>query len=417
LASVYFSFLARKNRRIEDLGLAFLAAALATGVKASNLPLMLPILFALWPSLGLLRSRPFVGAAIILLSVVVSFAPLALLNQAYTGQWAGDPGNLQKQQVQNPVAGIIGNSLLLMAQAISPHIFPYARDISFWVVNHIPKTLHDFLARGFPRFEWQLGELPQEEMGGLGLGITLLVGTVLFARLNLREAWRNIRQSPGFLIGIMSWAALLAYMVKLGNEGASRLLSSYYPLLLIPILMLPGQAWLVRQRWWKIIGILSGVGSLLAMVLTPSRPLWPAEFVCNRLAAAYPQNSEIARARKVYATYMKRNCLLTDLSQQIPDSVTVFGLIGSYNDPDASLWQPYGKRQAVYLTHVNRGRPPCCEWVVIEQQPLEAQIGEPMDDWLKKTGGAVVARELVNAKVSQDPVAWCLVHFTKASAL
>ena len=48
-----FSFRARKNGRVEDLGAALLAAALATGVKASNLPLMLPILFVLWPALGL----------------------------------------------------------------------------------------------------------------------------------------------------------------------------------------------------------------------------------------------------------------------------------------------------------------------------------------------------------------------------
>ena len=411
LAAIGFSFHARKTGRVEDLGLAFLAAALATGVKASNLPLLLPIFFALWPALGLLRSRLVLGAVMILLCLGVSFCPLALLNQAYTGHWAGDPHNLQKQQVQSPVAGVIGNSLLLMAQAISPHIFPYARDFSEWVVNHIPKQLRDMLARDFPRFSWQLGELPQEESGGLGLGITLLLGAAFFPRLDIRAAWRAMRQRRGLLIGVMAWTALLAYMVKLGNEAASRLLSSYYPLLILPILLLPTCAQLVRRRWWRIVGVMCGIGALLALVLTPSRPLWPHGRVCNWLAAEYPHNAELARARRVYAVYQNRNGLLASLRCHIPDTVPIFGLVGGGDDADASLWQPYGTRQVRYLTRLDRGRPPGLEWVVIQQPALEKQTGESVDTWVQRTGGTVVDRELIDAKASMEPVMWCVVHF------
>jgi hypothetical protein len=411
LAAVYFSFRARKTGRVEDLALAFLAAALATGVKASNLPLMLPIFVAVWPALGLLRPRPLFAAAILLWSLALSFFPLALLNQAYAGRWTGDPHNLEKKEVQTPVAGVIGNSLLLTVQAVSPHIFPYARDVSEWVANHVPKRLQNKLTRDFPEFEWQFGELPQEESGGLGLGITLLLGAAFFSRLNIREAWRAMRQRRGFLIGVTAWVALLAYMVKLGLEAVGRLVSPYYSLVILPILLLPGQARLVRQHWWKIIGVLCGVGALLAVVLTPSRPLWPAGRVCNWLAAEYPHNAELARAQRVYAIYQNRNSLLTPLRRHIPDTVTVLGLVGGVDDADASLWQPYGTRQVRYLTKLDRERPPGLEWVVIEQSALEKQTGESLDAWLQKTGGVVVARQLIDFKVSREPVVWCVVHF------
>jgi hypothetical protein len=411
LAAVYFSFRARKSGRVEDLGLAFLGAALATGVKASNLPLMLPILFAVWPALGLLRSRLVFGAAMILWSLVVSFCPLALLNQAYTGQWTGDPHNAQRLQVQSPAAGVIGNTLLLTAQAISPHIFPYARDVTDWVVEHIPKPLHDMLARDFPEFTWQIGELPQEESGGLGLGITLLLGAAFFSRLTIAAAWRAMRQRRGFLIGVTAWVALLAYMVKLGLKAVSRLVSPYYALLILPILLLPGQARLVRQRWWKIVGVICGVGALLSVVLTPSRPLWPAGRVCNWLAAEYPQNAKFARAQRVYAVYHNRSNMLAPLRRHIPDTVPVVGLVGGSDDADASLWQPYGTRQVRFLTKLDCGRPPGLEWVVVDQSALKEQTGESVDSWVQKTGGAVVDRELIDYQASQKPAKWCVVRF------
>jgi len=306
---------------------------------------------------------------------------------------------------------VVGNSLLLVAQAISPHIFPGARTVSNWVADHFPKQLHDMLARDFPEFSWRLGELPQEESGGLGLGITLLLSAAFFSRLSLREVWRSMRHRRGLLIGVMGWVALLAYMVKSGLMAVSRLLTSYYPLLVLPILLLPGQGRMVRQRWWKILGALCGLGALVAVVLTPSRPLWPAGRVCNWLAAEYPHNAEFVRAQRVYSIYHNRNTLFAPLRRHIPDSVPVFGLIGGEDDAVASLWQPYGTRQVRYLTKLDRRKPPGLEWVVIGQIPLEYQLGMPLDAWLRRTGGTVVYRVRLDFQASKEPLMWCVVHF------
>jgi hypothetical protein len=91
--------------------------------------------------------------------------------------------------------------------------------------------------------------------------------------------------------------------------------------------------------------------------------------------------------------------------------VAVFGLVGGVDDADASLWQPYGTRQVRYLTKLDHGRPPGLEWVVIEQSALEEQTGESLDSWVQRTGGTVVDRELIDAKASQEPAVWCVVHF------
>jgi len=411
LAAVYFAFRARKTGRAEDVGLALLAAGLATGVKACNLPLLLPLFFAVRPALGLLRSRLVFGVGILLLSAGVSFCPMAVLNEAHAGHWTGDPRNLRKMQIQNPMAGILGNSLEMTAEILSPPILPWARNITGWVWSHFPERLLAELKRDFPRFQWQVGELPQEESSGLGLGVTVLLAAGIFPCWKRRAAAGPGRRRPGVLIGLMAWAALLVFMAKLGTEGPSRLASAYYPLVILPLLLIPTQARRVRQRWWRILAVVFGAGALLALALTPSRPLWPAGRVCDWLAAKYPRSAEAARMRKVYAVYANRSSLMAPLRRQIPDTVLNIGLLDEIDDADASLWQPYGSRSVRYLTPVGLRRPPDMEWVVIKQQAFESETGRPLDPWLEQTGGVVVARDLIPAKASQDPNLWYVVRF------
>lgn len=74
LAAVDFALRARESKRVADLWLSVLAAALLTRVKQNNIPLALPWAMAAWPSVRLLLARPvastLVGATGLLVSAV-----------------------------------------------------------------------------------------------------------------------------------------------------------------------------------------------------------------------------------------------------------------------------------------------------------------------------------------------------------
>jgi len=56
-----------------------------------------------------------------------------VLNQYYTGNWGGDPHNIEKVQVQKPLAGVLGNALQLGLQSLEPPFLPVARSVEIWV--------------------------------------------------------------------------------------------------------------------------------------------------------------------------------------------------------------------------------------------------------------------------------------------
>jgi hypothetical protein len=243
LASIYFALDTRRTGNVRNLWLALLAGGLLTGVKASNLPLLLPVAWVLWPTLGLLRMRAVSSAIVILLAMVVSFLPMAVLNTHFTGDWGGDPANLANVQIQKPLAGILGNSLQLGLQSLEPPFLPLAGSVERWVWDRFPESIQTVLKNDFPRFVVGFKEMPQEESAGLGLGITVI------AIISMVAAWRFPRRNPprfnnparrqGLWIGVLTWVALLVFMSKLGSESTSRLVAAYYPLLLLSLLINP----------------------------------------------------------------------------------------------------------------------------------------------------------------------------------
>ena len=107
------------------------------------------------------------------------------------------------------------------------------------------------MKREFPRFEPQLGELPQEEAAGLGLALVLLLGVGLCVRLlNPTTASMNSGTPKPAAARLIPWAAFvatLAYMVMVGSDTSARLLSPYYLLLLPPVF-----TGLANVRWVRL---------------------------------------------------------------------------------------------------------------------------------------------------------------------
>jgi hypothetical protein len=320
-------------------------------------------------------------------------------------------------QVKNPVAALLGNSLLLAEQTFMPPILPDSRQINRLINQSLPASWSKLLDRDFPRFQSsQLNELPAEEGAGLGLGVTglLLAGGVATLWLWLAGGASLRFRLPG--VAIAAWVAGSVYLLKMGSEATARLMLPYYPLMVIPCLLLPGQKWLLRFRGGRICALLAALFILPALVLSPLRPLWPGRTVCNQLAAENPGQRLLQRMATTYSAYANRNDLLAPLRAALPENVREIGFIAGSNDTDYSLWHPLGERRVVYpgqdpqqfLTH-----PDAVEWLVVKEKDWPAISSTPLGAWEQTNHFRVVLATNIVTLVSWGDETWSLLHHEK----
>ena len=218
---------------MKDLALSCLAIALLTGTKATNLPLVLPWLTALFLSRDCLAqaARSAVTVPILLLAAMISFLPIALLNIHFTGSYSGDPTNKVRVQLTNPIAGMLGNSLQMAKDNLVPPLMP---QVIQWE-SFLPSDLRVFLRRDYPRMNLETEELQVEEEAGVGLGIVLFTGLFVVAGIRAKVLDPRLivaRDSQALWLISASMVAWLVYMAKMGSETTSRLITPYYPLLI-----------------------------------------------------------------------------------------------------------------------------------------------------------------------------------------
>jgi hypothetical protein len=394
--------------------------ALATGVKASNLPLLLPCSVVLWPVRRLLLGKPLISGLIIGLALLVSYLPIATLNYHFTGSWTGDPQNISRLRVDNPVAAIVGNTLQLCSQTLQPPLLPGAREAK---ERLIPKGVNDLLRRDFWNFNIDVGELPREETAGLGLGVAFLLLASLRARFFGRTAAdRGVAEyvrtrTPVMIAG---WLAFLVFMAKMGSEATARLLSPYYPVLLPSLLAHPANGDLVRQTWWRAAVRVVMAGATLPLVLTPARPLWPAAVVFPKLQDRWPSNTQLSRAAQVYSIYRQRDDLLGPLRDCLPANVKLVGLISGENDSDVALWRPFGTdRRVVYLVGAKSWQDETqgLTWIVGKTRLVPERYRSSIEQVLIRSGGELVAKKVITSTLTQGPEEWFVLRLPGNSEL
>ena len=293
--------------------LTFLAAALLSGLKASNLPLLVPCAVALAPSWRLVVRRPLVVG----LALVVSFAPTAVFNIRHTGDWAGDPHNVTQLRAHDPLSALLGNTLQAAFVNVSPPFLPHAPEISQAATRFTAS-----LTAYFPDFHLAVNELPQEDWSGLGLGVSALAFSCLFWRGRRRVSW----------IIAAGWVALIFPMTLLASDATARLLAPYYFLPLAGVLRWLGAERMARNRVWRALAVASSATTCAALVLTPARPLFPAQ----RLTARF------SRAHAVYSRSAHYPYLFDSVLALLPPGSSRLGLING--GPESPLWRPYGTR-------------------------------------------------------------------------
>jgi hypothetical protein len=432
LAAIDFGCRAWETRRLRDLWLSLLAAALLTGTKPTSLPLLLPWLILIFPLLPLLRRRAASTLLMLAVAAVISFFPSALMNKINCGDWLGTSVESSRLEMHNPLVGVAGNSFEVLQDNFVPPLFPVATGWNQRVLSVVPHAWAMDFQDGF----FYAGELPNEDWAGMGFGLSVLLAVSVFANFRhvlgapasrRRVASSGINENAGGtpvlpgcvpaefrrLVLIAPWLALLAYCAKAGMATPARLIAPYYPLLLPLLLAGAGQSQIVRRAWWRALagGVL--FLALVVLVLSPDRPLWPARHVLSRLATRHPNSHLISRALEVYTVYAKRSDPLADVRALLPQNLKAVGFIGTADDSDISFWLPFGSRRVEHFLLSDppeRFRREQIEYVVVGGFNLQSR-GVTLDAWLQKSGAELVASTNATLKVSEGPQAWFVVRF------
>jgi hypothetical protein len=342
LTSVCFVLSADKRERFSDFGWAILSVALLTGTKGSNLPLALA-----WFVAMLLRYRVWILNIPKLLpwmaiALLISFVPTATLNHKHTGSWNGDPTNQGKMNLSNPVAGFLGNSLMLGYYNLQPPILFSPSKANKLTTSLIPAELKAWLWKRFPRIELKMGEIPMEESAGLGLGLTACLALWIFKGRRSPIPFCIIRGQPWFFLGMAGLGSLLFYMAKMGSEATARLLLPYYPfLLLLPLGFYRSPNQPIPKIRWVFLFFASWV--IVPLILSPARPLFPIQ----KLLTLIDDNPRLTRATSVYQTYMQRGTCWDPILTIVPSDVKTLGFFSHEDDLEAPLWKPFGLRKVV----------------------------------------------------------------------
>ena len=342
LASVSFVLSADRKESFSDFGWAILAVALLAGTKGSNLPLALPWLVAMLLRYQVWISRipkllPWVATAL-----MISFVPTAALNHKHTGSWNGDPTNQGKMNLSNPVAGFLGNSLMLGYYSLQPPLLFSPSKTNNLATSLVPAELKSWLLEQFPRFEFKMGEIPMEESAGLGLGLITCFVLWIFKGSRFRVSLPILRTQTWFFLGIAGLGSLLFYMAKMGSESTARLLLPYYPfLLLLPLgfYRFPKQP--IPKIRWVFLFFASWV--IVPLVLSPARPLFPVQ----KLLTSIGDSPRFARVSAVYQAYRQRSNCWDPILNILPPDIKTLGFFSHGDDLEAPLWKPFGLRKII----------------------------------------------------------------------
>lgn len=399
LAAMDYALRSHQEESVGALRLSLLAAGMCVGVKANSLPLLLPYVIALAPGWRLWFKGAFVTAAVCVVTVLISFAPMALLNIKYTGDWTG--GEVTQHLTSNRslfVERLSGNMLIVVMSEVTPPIAPFAP----WWNDHVAARLAQTAAGKAidSAFEignatvFAMGEMSVEEGAGYGFGNFLLIcsatAVALWSCRGRMIGGKLPRISIFFFAG--TYIAFLVFMTTSYVMSTSRLLAQYYPLLVIPFFVIAGQSKVVRQRWWKGLAMATFAIAALPLIASPPRPLFPWKSTVAWLRKAGSPEWLVSRAETVYSVYSER---ADSFAPVIPllGNERVVGLV-TYDDPETALWRPFGSRRVVHVCHDDSGeylRSRGIRYVVVHPEKFAMDFQKPFDQWLREVNGTRVA--------------------------
>jgi hypothetical protein len=414
LAAVDFALRANLSRLSRDFFASGLAAAMMTSAKTSSLPLLLPWAIALLPSLKLILRWPLRTVAVGIITIFASALPTIVLNVKFSGDWSGASlahGNGKHAALLRTAV----NTGLIMVNNFTPPVFPFARTWDRCVTNLIPAGT--ILRLGGVMLEpaaanFSVEEMQVEESAGLGFGVSVLLLASVAGGFIVRQRKSPAAVSPWLIC--VRWSpviSLFAVMTQSNLAGIARILTPYYLLLLPPLLVGGGHESLVRKTWWRVAAAAVFLIAAGLLIISPARPLFPADVILSRLAAHDFNSKMPARMEEVYSVYARRNDAFAPVRDGLPPGLEVLGMI-TYDDPETSLWRPWGARR---IEHVCPGDTAAdlkargIEYILLHQEVFERWFDCPLNAWLEKMNAQVVQKIPLDLRASRGPRDWYLV--------
>jgi hypothetical protein len=392
LAAVDFALRAREKNSVTDLWWSMLAMGLLTGVKQTNIPLVLLWLIPAGAIWRLFFVRTGWTVVVALVTVLVSAVPITISNFVHYGNWMGMVPGQWKGMLTSPFWGLVGNGFIFPAQNLLPPIFPWSEAWNA-KMDHFVTTPFGSHFSSFEHFGMLSRNLHglSENNAGIGLGICLLVlVTVIATRHWKKNEAVSAGSQGGWTIRLLRyapWGLLVLFLAKVGTYENARQFAPYYPFLFPSFLALRGEAWLVRRIWWQRLGLAIMFFTALLLVISRGRPLFPAQTIFDGLKSHYPNSHFVNRiafafdVRSAFGDDFKR---WIDLNLPPEERVVGFGSVSCTLEPQ--IWLPFGHRAVARISPQDtaadlRGRG--LHDVLVDENYLSV-VNLGIDEWAKR---------------------------------
>jgi hypothetical protein len=409
LAAVDLALRTRENKKITDFWLSMLAIALVTGIKQTNIPLVLPWLVAVWPCLPLISRNKMKTVAVASVAMLVSILPVSIFNLEHYGTWlpveVSGIASIGKFHL-NPIWGVVGNFFCIPVQNLLPPFYEllppfYENTITVWNnwMSAFTTTPFGSHFNSFERFGF-LSAIREhgisEGNAGLGLGICVLLFTSTLEVLPFFRAKAVIRRDKFlWVLRATSWLALLVFVAKVGSYENARQLAPYYPLLFPAFLVMAGHAVVVRRRHWQLLGLTTMALTAFLVITLAGRPLFPPRIVLGLLLEKFPKSELVSTEARQYLLSMgqgikaRRDCFRQSLP---PDAKVVGYFVGNCDGDEPGLWLPYGQRHVEWILPEDSSeyaRSMGIRYMVINTFALP-QSGMTLQQWLQKYNASII---------------------------
>jgi hypothetical protein len=383
-ACLAFGGVAVRRKSAVACMLTGLSAALLTGAKLSNMPLLLPLgivfLLAAWKS-GFYKH---LAVASLPLMALVSFVPLAILSIQNTGHWTGDPDDQWGFRTGNPVAAVIANLILTGNDLAQPPVMVGTGVLNGALdkVEGSMKPLMDWLHESHRMFRGVgFGDLVYEGAAGPGfaLGFFLAGGILIGIFVKGQKQYTKPGLWPKVVMtsGVVAWFVLLS---QFGSGQLARNAAPYLPLLLPACAMSPPLRRFLHTRAAVPLALASMLSVVPVIILTPARPLLPLAML--EMAESV---GPVTRILEKYEMWKSLRDDLRPMRSHLPQDQKVIGYAGAFRDTSYGLWKPFGSRVLPELgvpikNPAHHAKVPA--YVVATREGIRQRFSKTLDEWI-----------------------------------